>query len=162
MKRAATVVLWFVLAACGQTTPTPTPSSVATPATSPSEAVPTAANLTVQGTVRSGCGSFGGCAYFAELTDATGQIHEAEFAFGRGGGAIVVDDGLPATLAAGEYTLTLTSNLMSDVLLANGEREIGPVDARCVETFEVAPGQVVVVVHAVFDKAACEIEIAAS
>lgn len=134
-------------------TPTPTGAPVAV-----------GAALRVQGTVHSSCPpTEGGCAYFAELT-GLGQTHEAQFSMRPVGGTVVGDAGLPAVLSPGAYTLTLTSNVASDVIV-NGVRPTGPTgpeDARCVTIFTVAPGQAAVDVSAVFDTGSCTIKVASS
>ncbi len=159
MKRAALVLAAFVFGACAQPAPTTHPSATAE-ASAPPTSVATAAVLRVQGTVRESCGGGeGGCAYLAELA-GDGWTHKAEFAYGRGGGAIVVDTGLPKTLPAGAYTLTLTSRYGSDVIV-NVLPQVGGEDARCVAEFSVAAGQVVVNVRSTFDKGACSIDVEA-
>lgn len=155
MKRATILIAAVIVAACAQPTP-PTPSPAASPTlrASPSPAA-TAAVLRVEGTVREWCGSFGGCAYFAELRGPEGPW-QAEFV-GRGEGALVIGGGLPATLPAGDYTLTLSSRLVSDAIL-NGVRQVGPIDATCSIDFTVAPGQGSIGAHGSFDNDACSIE----
>lgn len=159
MKRSALVFAAFVFGACAQPAPTTHPSASAESATPTS--VATAVALRVQGTVRESCGGGeGGCAYFAELA-GDGGTNRAEFAYGRGGGVIVVDTGLPKTLPPGDYSLTLTAHYGSDVML-DGVRQIGGEDARCGAEFAVASGQAVVNVRSTFDKGVCSIDVEAS
>jgi len=166
----ATVALAAVLTACASPAPTPSastappaPSTLSpTPAAStappaPSTLSPTpvpAADLVVAGTVREWCGSIGGCAYFISI-DGPGGSWKAEF--GRGGqddelaGAV----GLPATVPAGTYTLTLSSVMVSDAVL-NGKRQFGPADATCSATLNVR-GDQPIRIEGMFDKGSCEV-----
>ena len=155
MKRATILIAAVIVAACAQPTPpTPSPAASPTPRASASPAA-TAAALRVEGTVREWCGSIGGCAYFAELRGPEGPWR-AEFVF-RGEEALVIGGGLPATLPAGDYTLTLSSRVVSDAIL-NGVRQVGPIDATCFTDFTVAPGQGSIGAHGSFESDACSVE----
>ncbi len=124
------------------------PSMSETPAASP-------VALNVQATIIDQCGSEGGCAYYADLDGPGGQWH-AKFAWGRGGGALVIDEGLPATLALGDYTLTLTSYVVSDVIV-NNEPPQESLDASCSADFTVAPGQLPIFARGTFQADECSV-----
>ena len=150
----ATVALAAVVAACATPTPTPSPSAVPpAPSTLSPTPVP-AADLVIAGTVRQWCGSIGGCAYFITI-DGPGGSWKAEF--GRGGrdDELAGADGLPSTISAGTYTLTLSSVMVSDAIL-NGVRQLGPADATCSATLHVR-GDRPIRVQGLFDKGSCEV-----
>lgn len=158
MRRATLLFAAVVIAACAQPTP-PTPTPAAAPATpAASTPVETAAALLLQVTIPGGFCSYGGCAYFAELSGHEGAS-KAEFERDPGGDAIVVGAGLPATLPAGDYTLSLTSYVLSDALVAGGGRPLGPIAATCSAHFIVAPGQASVSGHGSFDQDTCSVTI---
>jgi hypothetical protein len=154
----ATVALAAFVAACATPTPTPSASPVPTvPTTPPSTPVP-AADLVVAGTVREWCGSIGGCAYFISI-DGPGGSWKAEF--GRGGQdeELAGADGMPTTIPAGTYTLTLSSVMVSDAII-NGVRQFGPADATCSTTLNVR-GDQPIRIEGMFDKGSCEVGVKA-
>ncbi len=159
MKRATLLIAAVVVAGCAQQPAPPTPILAAAP-TTPASATPveTTAAFLLQGTIRGMCGSYGGCAYFAELSGREGAS-KAEFDQDPVGDAFVVGAGLPATLPAGDYILTLSSYTLSDALVAHGGRPLGPIDATCSAAFIVAPGQVSVSADGSFDMGKCSVAI---
>ncbi len=112
---------------------------------------PTAA-LSVTGTIREPSGSIGGCAYFAAI-EGSGGAWSAEFEVT---GASLASTRLPGPLPAGTYKASFRSVAVSDMIV-NGQRELGPTDAACATSFEVARGQTVRV-EVIFDAAECEIK----
>jgi len=152
----AIVALVGFVVACASPTPTPSPSPVPTvPSTPPLTPVP-AADLVVAGTVRGSCLSFGGCAYFINL-DGDGGSWKAEFGQDAPGNQLAGAEGLPATIPAGTYTLTLSSVMVSDLVL-NGERQFGPTDATCATTLDVR-GDQPIRIQGTFDKGSCEVQV---
>ena len=152
--RPATLALAAFLAACQTTTPPPsvsaTPPATSTPSPSP---IP-AADLVAAATVRQGCGSIGGCAYFVNI-DGVGESWKAEFGFDGQGDDLVAAEGLPSTIPAGTYTLTLSSVLVSDEIV-NGVRQLGPTDASCSTTLNVR-GDKPIRIEGTFDDGSCEV-----
>ena len=68
----------------------------------------------------------------------------------------MIDGGLPARLPAGDYTLTLSSRVVSDVIV-NGVRQMGAVGATCSADFTVMPGQDSVGAQGSFEGDTCSI-----
>jgi hypothetical protein len=153
MKREAILIAAVMVAACAQPELSPSPAPLPTPPAPVSSAATTTA-LRVEGAVRKWCGSLGGCAYFAELTGPAGPW-QAEFVAGEEE-ALMIDGGLPLTLPAGDYTLTLSSRVVSDAIL-NGVRQMGPVGATCAADFTVVPGQNSVRAQGLFEGNTCSV-----
>lgn len=154
----ATVALAAVAAACATPTLTPSPSAVPpAPATLSPTPVP-AADLVVAGAVRESCGSIGGCAYFINI-DGPRESWRAELSRGGQGDELAAADGLPSKLAAGSYTLTLSSVMVSDAIL-NGVRQFGPADATCSTTL-IVRGDQPIRIQGMFDKGSCEVGVTA-
>lgn len=156
MSRLTGLLIATLLVGCGQPAPSG-PSAGPSVALSPSPTVQTAAVLSVRGHEAFGaCGSFGGCAYYVELDGPSGSW-QAEFETRKGipdGIALVIDAGLPPTLVAGRYTVSLTKKLVSDAI-ENGVRQIGPTSAACASSFTVFPGQPSVAVEVEFEFDTC-------
>lgn len=136
----------------------PGASPGADPPSSHGTTSPNAADLTLAGRVLESCESIGGCAYFVKLVAPDGEVFEVELVGGAGDG--VLDPGTAAVpdLGPGPHVITATSRPVADEV-GNGERELGPEDARCEATFDVAADQGELHVEAVFDRAGCVITV---
>lgn len=75
-------------------------------------------------------------------------------------GLVLMSGLLPEALAAGDYTLTLSSRFVSDEI-DNGRRKIGPFDAECSAAFAVDDRQKLVEALVLFDKGSCSLHVAA-
>ena len=102
------------------------------------------------------CGSEGGCAYFADLTDDRGRRSTERLDAGS-----TAPSSPPRRLAVGAYSVIFRSSLVSDVTF-NGSPPAETPDATCTTTFDVVPGQTLVEAQAVFHADACEILISMS
>ncbi len=111
------------------------------------------AELDVSGVVRQGCGSLGGCAYFIDLVGNNGSW-KAEFKHLGPGIDLADPEGLPATVTAGTYTLTLSSVLVSD-----DGGELGPADATCSTILNLRANERMRV-KGTFDLGSCEVGVA--
>jgi hypothetical protein len=154
MRKGTIAALGFglvVMAACGQPAPTRSPEPVPTATPAPS----TWAMLQVSGTAVH-CGSFGGCAWFAELLGPD-QTWKTEFDVATQDDHFVItgDQGLPPSIPAGPYAIRMWVQLVSDEVL-NGVRQMGPVATSCADTFRVSSGQSSVDVHVAFGSDSCE------
>jgi hypothetical protein len=139
---------------------TPTPATTGTPLQgSPAVQTPAApVTLRVAATVLDQCGSEGGCAYYADL-EGPGGPWRAKFA---GDGELVVSGGLPATVAPGDYNLTFSSFLVSDVIV-NNEPPEEKLDASCSTDFTVAASeQVWLLAQGTFGADECSVNIVGS
>ena len=144
---AALALGLVVVVGCGQPAPSRSPRPIPTATPAPS----TSATLRVSGPVE-WCGSFGGCAYFAELLgpDQTWQA-ELEVAEQDGGVAISGQNGLPSSLPAGPYAVQAWFNTVSD-----DGGAMGPLRGSCATAFRVSPGQTDVDVQVSFGWDTCE------
>jgi hypothetical protein len=155
--RRVTAVLGLaavIVAACAN--PTPTPSKVPQPPSTPFVTPAPAADLVVTGAVREWCGSIGGCAYFITI-DGPGGSWKGEFGTGGQDDELGVANGLPSRIPAGTYTLSLSSVMVSD-LIANGVRQLGPADATCSAKLDVS-GPERIHIRGLFDKGSCEVTV---
>jgi hypothetical protein len=156
MKRATVLLLAGILAACAQPAPPSAIPTVVAPTVTPSA---TAAALYVDGDVREGCGSIGGCAYFAKVR-GDDLLRQTELV-DRDETRLVPSGGLPATLPEGDYTLTFLLRAVSDAIL-NGERQFGPEISGCSLEFTIEPGQDAYRAHVSFARADCVAEATSS
>lgn len=154
-----------LLGGCAPITPTPSapppssPPAAAAPEVSitpapPSPSPTTVALLFVSVEVLEQCGSEGGCAYYADLRDGERRISTERID--------VTKKSLPRRLPAGAYTLTFRSSLMSDVIISGAPSPGETPDAACKTTFEVAPGQTLIIARGVFRADSCEVVLTAS
>jgi hypothetical protein len=114
---------------------------------------PLAADLVVTGTIRQGCGSIGGCAYFITL-EGPGGSWKSEFGRGARDDELAGANSLPRYLSAGTYTLILSSVMVSDVIV-NGARQLGPTNATCSAQFDVSSAEPIRI-QGLFDQGSCE------
>lgn len=131
----------------------------------PTESVPTQAvsavpptaaiGFRVEATVTDQCGSEGGCAYYADLGGPAGPWR-AKFAWNQSGVPLVIDGGLPSALIPGDYILTLSSFLVSDVTV-NNEPPQESLDATCSAEFSVMPRQDAILFRGTFDADECSV-----
>lgn len=119
--------------------PTPTPS-------------PTTVALVVSGQIIEHCGSEGGCAYYADLSNGEGQFASGE---------IGAPSSLPDRLPFGDYTLTFRSSLVGDVIVNGAPPDESP-DASCHTTLEVVSGQERLTAVARFRANTCDIVVTVS
>lgn len=154
-----------LLVGCAPIAPTPSaplpssPPASASPEVSitpapPSPSPTTVALLFVSVQVLEQCGSEGGCAYYADLTDGQGRITTERID--------ITKKSLPRRLPVGVYTLTFRSSLMSDVFISGAPSPGETPDAACTTTLEVAPGQARIIARSVFRADSCEVVITTS
>ncbi len=136
----------------GQQPQGPTPAPTGTVA--PSEG----ARLGIQPIVEEWCGSIGGCTYFADLVGPDGLTHRMELTIGLGLDLPVAGpvQFLPLRLDPGRYTLSLEGFAIDDVSFDGQPPEV-TLGARCVESFDLAPGQTKIEVRVVFGIESCEV-----
>ena len=70
------------------------------------------------------------------------------------GGNLEPGPGLPATIAPGDSTVTMTSRFAGDEIGA-GVGSLGPIDATCAATFTVEPGMIIAGAAGGFERGAC-------
>jgi len=110
----------------------------------------------LRATITGHCGSEGGCAYDAFL-DGPGSSWHAEFEWTRND-TLVIGDGLPETIEAGNYRLLLNSYSVSDLIVSN-EPPARSMDASCSTEFTVEPGErTAISVRAEFGADECTVE----
>lgn len=144
----------MVVTACAGPVPslapaTPTPSAQAT-------STPAPVLIVVTASVRESCGSIGGCAYFTSISGSGGSW-AAEL---EGTASSLGSTALPAGLAPGRYAFAFRSAFVSDVLSPNGQRQLGPDDAKCSRTIDIVAEQPVRI-EAIFGAGSCEINTSA-
>ncbi len=134
----------------GQQPQLPTPSRTGTPAP------PAGARLHIQPIVEEWLCTPAGCKYYADLMGPSGSTHRMELSLGGGLDLPVVgpEQILPVLLEPGRHRLTLESLIIDDVSF-DGQPPEQTLGARCVESFEVVPGQTEIDVTVAFRVDAC-------
>lgn len=132
---------------------------LARPSPAPTET--STVGLTLKRIVRQGCGSFGGCAYFARLTPlglaAAGDVPWLEFP--GIAGELHFESEAPTSIARGTYRVSARENFVSDAIL-NGQRVLGPVTASCEQDVTISELIQMVTLSVVFHgDRPCEIEV---
>jgi hypothetical protein len=128
------------------TAPAPTATAV------PSEG----ARLRIQPIVEEWFCTPAGCKYLVALAGPGGSHHRMELSLGGGLDLPLVGpyQDLPVALDPGRYSLTFEAHVIDDVSF-NGQPPEVTVGARCIETFEVLPGQTEIDVTVAFRIDAC-------
>ncbi len=141
---------------CRATAGSPGQSQRPSPSPTGAPAPPGGARLRIQPTVEDWLCTPAGCKYYADLMGPAGSNHRMELSLGGGLDLPVVgpDQILPVLLDPGRYRLTLESHVIDDVSF-NGQPPEVTLGARCVESFDVVPGQTEIDVTVAFRIDAC-------